>query len=72
MLERVTLKGDGAGDVERCRVRRNAVETWKLVARAEQVRAFVYDELLDQFMQENWSNWGAEFTREAFIRGIGQ
>jgi hypothetical protein len=24
---------------------------------------------LDRFMQDNWSNWGAEFTREAFVRG---
>ena len=27
---------------------------------------------LDRFMQDNWSNWGAEFTREAFVRGGGQ
>ncbi|MCC6970561.1 MAG: threonine transporter [Phycisphaerales bacterium] len=29
-------------------------------------------ESLDRFMQDNWSNWGAEFTREAFVRGGGQ
>lgn len=29
------------------------------------------DKNLDQFMQQNWSNWGAEFTREAFVRGLG-
>lgn len=29
-------------------------------------------EALDHFMQDNWSNWGAEFTREAFVRGGGQ
>lgn len=29
-------------------------------------------ESLNRFMQDNWSNWGAEFTREAFVRGGGQ
>lgn len=27
---------------------------------------------LSRFMQGNWSTWGAEFTREAFVRGGGQ
>lgn len=29
-------------------------------------------EILDRFMRDNWSNWGAEFTREAFVRGGAQ
>ena len=27
------------------------------------------EEALNGFMQDNWTTWGAEFTREAFVRG---
>lgn len=27
------------------------------------------DEDLNGFMRENWTNWGAEFTKEVFVRG---
>jgi len=27
------------------------------------------DKALDRFMQDNWSSWGSEFTREALVRG---
>ena len=27
---------------------------------------------LNRFMQDNWNNWGSEFSRESFARGCRQ